>query len=165
MPRKSFVVTIAIATALLAAAARPALAQPRWETKPVQLFIDLGYINLFDFPKWIFLGPELEIRLGRGFSLNPEVSIWASQNLRGGVQVVPGATANVHIGRFIVGAGAVRRVPDWSESAGGWLVPKAQLSYLAGPSRLTLTCIYLNTTKDVAIGMTIGMGLGRPSRD
>jgi hypothetical protein len=165
MPRRTIVVMIAAGTIFSVAAARPALAQPQPDTRPVQLYIDLGYVNLFDYPKWINLGPELELRLGRLLTVNPEVSIWIRQTYGGKVKVVPGATVNLRLRRFFVGVGAVRRISDWTESAGGWLIPKAQVGYLAGPTRLTLSCYYLNTTKDVVAGLTIGMGIGRRPRD
>jgi hypothetical protein len=164
MPKKTLVVTLAAAAVLIAAGTRPAIAQYRTETKPVQFSIDLGYVNLFDYPKWITMGPELEIRLGRQFSLNPEVAVWLGQNFRGKAKIVPGATANFHIKRFFFGAGAVRRISDWAEEASGGLIPKVQVGYLAGATRLMLSCLYLNTTDDVVIGLTFGMGLGRPPR-
>jgi hypothetical protein len=165
MRRKTIVVMIAASAVLLAAAARPALAQRRMDMSPVQLYADLGYIDLFSYPKWMTIGPELELRLGRMITVNPEVAVWFSQSFRGNAKLVPGATANLRFRRFFVGAGAVRRVSEWSTSASGWLVPKVQAGYLAGPARLTVSALYLNTTKEVIIGMTIGFGIGRRSRD
>ena len=164
MPKKTIVATLAAAAALLAAVPRPAAAQSGPEVKPLRLFIDLGYVNLFDRPKWLALGPELELRLGRSFSFDPEVTIWLSQNFRGKAKIVPGATVNVHLKRFSFGAGAVRRISDWAEEAGGGIVPKVQAGYLAGATRLTLSCLYLSTTDDFVVGLTFGMALGRPPR-
>ncbi len=165
MRKNTFAVVVA-AAALFLAAARPAAAQLRPDTRPVKLAIDVGFVNLFDQPKWMALGPELEIRLGPRFSLNPEVSVWFDQAFRGNARaaIVPGATANVRFGRFSVGAGAVRRVAEWSEMAGGGVVPKLQAGYLTGPTRLTAFALYLDTTEDVVVGLTISMGIGRPSR-
>lgn len=165
MPRKTIALMIVAATVFVAAAARPVVAQPQLDTRPVQLFVDIGYVNLFSYPKWINLGPELELRLGRLVTVNPDVSLWISQSFGRKVKVVPGATVNLRIKRFFVGAGAVRRISDWTESAGGWLVPKAQIGYFAGPTRLTLSGFYLNTTKDVVAALTISMGIGRRPRD
>lgn len=152
--------TFIAAAGILLAAGLPARAQPRLDTRPVAFFIDLGYVNLADYPKWILIGSELELRLGRHLSVNPEASIWIRQSRGGAVQFVPGATANLRFGRFFFGGGAVRRVSDWSESAGGWLVPKFQAGLLTGPTRLTLSAFYLNTSNDVVLSLTVGIGFG-----
>ena len=164
MIRRTVVLVIA-AGIVLAAAGAPGWAQRSMDTRPVQLYVDLGYVNLFSYPKWMNLGPELELRLGSMITVNPDVAVWFSQSFRGNAKLVPGATANIHFRRFFVGAGAVRRVADWSASASGWLVPKVQAGLFAGPARLTVSALYLNTTKDVIMGMTIGFGIGRRSRD
>jgi hypothetical protein len=158
--KKTALVLIAAAL-FVALPALPARAQARFDTRPVAFFVDLGYVNLADYPKWIALGPEVELRLGRFLSFNPEASIWLRQSRGGTVQIVPGATANVRIGRFFVGGGAVRRVSDWSESASGGLVPKFQAGLRTGPTRLTLSAFYLNVTNDVIFSLTIGIGIGR----
>ncbi|MCK7541372.1 MAG: hypothetical protein MZV63_66035 [Marinilabiliales bacterium] len=62
---------------------------------------------------------------------------------------------------LLFGGGAVRRVSDWSASASGWLVPKFQVGFRTGPTRLTLSGLYLNTSKDLILGLTIGIGIGR----
>jgi hypothetical protein len=164
MIRRTVVLVIA-AGIVLAAAGAPGWAQRSMDARPVQLYVDLGYVNLFSYPKWMNLGPELELRLGSMITVNPDVAVWFSQSFRGNVKLVPGATANLRFRRFFVGAGAVRRVSEWSTSASGWLVPKVQAGYFAGPARLTVSALYLNTTKDVILGMTIGFGIGRRSRD
>lgn len=164
MIRRTVVLVIA-AGIVLAAAGAPGWAQRSMDTRPVQLYVDLGYVNLFSYPKWMNLGPELELRLGSMITVNPDVAVWFSQSFRGNAKFVPGATANLRFRRFFVGAGAVRRVSEWSTSASGWLVPKVQAGYFAGPARLTVSALYLNTTKDVILGMTIGFGIGRRSRD
>lgn len=164
--RKELILAAAAAGVLFAAgAARPAAAQGRLNTRPVQLYVDFGYVNLFSYPKWISLGPELEFRLGRFVTFNPEAAIWVRQNAGSTVRVVPGATVNLRFNRFYFGAGAVGRVSDWETMAGGWLVPKAQIGYFAGPGRLTLSLLYLSTSKDVVAGLTIGFGIGRRARE
>ncbi len=171
MPRKTIVLMLAAVAVLATVAAQPSWAQPRLDTRPVQLYVDLGYVNLFSYPKWFNLGPELEVRLGRFFSVNPEVSIWIGQSFGRKVQVVPGATANFRLGRFFVGGGVIHRISDWPENGSiapidrGWLLPKAQIGYFAGPARLTLSILFVGGANDVAAGLTIGMGLGRSSRD
>jgi hypothetical protein len=71
---------------------------------------------------------------------------------------------NVRLKRFVIGGGAIRKVAQWDANAGGALVPKFQIGYLAGPTKLSLSMIYLNTTKDVIVGMTFGFGIGRQPR-
>jgi hypothetical protein len=170
MRTRTFVVATLAAAVLMSAAAIPAAAQPRLDARPVRLVINLGYVNILSQPKWVNFGPELEVRLGRLFSLNPDVSIWFGQSFERKVQVVPGAMLNLRLGRFFVGAGAVRRIPDWPENPTfaevdrGWLLPKAQVGYLSGPARVTLSMLFVNAADDVAVGLTIGMSIGRPSR-
>jgi hypothetical protein len=171
MPRKTIVVMIAAAAVLMAAAPQPASAQGGPDRRPIQIYADLGYVNLFSYPKWFNLGPEVEFRLGRYFSLNPEVSLWVGQSFSRRVKVVPGATANVRLGRFLVGGGVIYRISDWPENESfaaidrGWLLPKAQVGYFAGPTRLTFSVLFVGGANDIAAALTIGMGFGRPSRD
>ena len=171
MPKRTIVLMLAAAAALMTVAAIPAAAQYRPDARPVLLYVNVGYVNLFSYPKWFNLGPELEVRLGRFFSINPEVSIWIGQSFGRKVKVVPGATANVRLGRFFVGAGAIHRISDWPENESfaqinrGWLMPKAQVGYFAGPARLTLSILFAGGANDIAAGLTIGMGFGGRSRD
>lgn len=172
MPRKTIVFMLAAVVAFAAASAGPVAAQDRRDAGPVQLYVNLGYVNLFSYPKWISLGPELELRLGGLLTVNPDVAIWIGQSFGRKVRVVPGATVNLRLKRFLIGGGAVGRVPEWAgtvsgsaERAGGWLVPKAQIGYFAGPTRLTLSLYYLSGSKDVIAAATVGMGFGRRSRD
>ena len=84
----AFIATVGI---LLAAAAPAPLQAQNWpDTRTIAFSVNLGYINLTDYPKWITLGPEVELRLGRHFSVNPEASIWMRQSRGGTVQIVPG---------------------------------------------------------------------------
>jgi hypothetical protein len=168
--RKIFV--LMLAAALMTVAAVPVAAQERPDQGPVGLYVNLGYVNLFSYPKWIALGPELELRLGRLITVNPDFAIWIGQSFGRKVRVVPGATVNLRLRRLLIGAGAVGRVPEWAGGetgagprAAGWLVPKAQIGYMAGPTRLTLALYYLSGSKDVVAAATIGMGIGLRSRD
>lgn len=164
--RKTLILTAAAAGLFFAAGtALPAAAQTGLNTRPIRLYVDFGYVNLFSYPKWISLGPEIEFRLGRLVTFNPEAALWVRQNAGTAVSVIPGATVNLRFRSFSIGAGAVGRVSDWRPMAGGWLVPKAQIGYYAGPGRLTLSLYYLSTAKDVVAAMTIGFGLGRRSRE
>ncbi|HOW85767.1 MAG TPA: hypothetical protein P5119_01235 [Candidatus Aminicenantes bacterium] len=164
--RKKLILTAALAGLLiLTAAALPASAQPGLDTRPVRLIIDFGYVNLFAYPKWISLGPEIEFRLGRLITFNPEAAVWFRQNAGSSVRVVPGATVNLRFRHFFFGGGASGRVSDWKTMAGGWLVPKVQAGYFTGPGRLTLSLYYLSTAKDVAAALTLGFGIGRRARE
>jgi hypothetical protein len=172
MPKKIIVLILAAAAALMTTAAGRAAAQERPDRSPVRFYVNLGYVNLFSYPKWIALGPEFELRLCRLISVNPDVSIWIGQSFGRKVRVVPGGTVNLRLGRFVIGGGAVGRVPEWAgsgtgtgERAAGWLVPKAQIGYMAGPTRLTLSLYYLSGSKDVVAAATIGIGIGLRSRD
>ena len=159
---------------LLAAAAPAALAQEPPDQRPLQLYADIGYVNLFSYPKWISIGPELELRLGRLFSIDPGLMLWIGQSPRQKVRVVPALTANVRLGRITLGGGAVYRVSDWPESGTGeitgtgdhgWLMPEAQISYMLGPTRLALSLHFPGGGNSVAVGLTLGMRIGRPSRE
>lgn len=162
--------TIAAAL-LLVAMAWPLWAQRRPERRGLQIYADLGYVNLFSYPKWITVGPELELRLGRVFSLNPDVNLWIGQSFGRKVKIVPGLTANIRIRRFVLGGGAVVRISDWPEPTGGATVdrgrimPKAQIGYELGSARLTFSLVFPGGANEVAAGLTLGMGFGRPGRD
>jgi hypothetical protein len=146
---------------ILTAASTPALAQYRGPDRaPVRFYADLGYINLFDYPKWITIGPEVEFRLGRVVSFNPEVMLWIRQSAGSNVDFVPAATLNFRLNRFVFGLGAALKVDDWGEAAAGSLVPKLQFGYMAGPTRLGLSIYYLNETQHVVVGMSFAMRLG-----
>jgi hypothetical protein len=153
--------SIAVTMILLAAAAAPAAAQGRGPDRaPIRFYADLGYINLFDYPKWILIGPEVEFRLGGFLSLNPDVALWIQQSAGTRVAVVPGATLNVHLGRWSFGGGGGLKVNAWDTMAAGVIVPKFQVGYLAGPARVSAQLYYLGTTKDAIFSFTIALRLG-----
>ncbi len=172
MNKHSLALTIAVAVLLLGTAVLPLSAQRSADRRPFQVFLNLGYVNLFEYPKWLNVGPELEVRLGRFFSINPDVSLWIGQSFGRKVKIVPGLTGNFRLGRRLtLGGGAVYRVSDWPDSSinpvdHGWLVPKAQIGYAIGPTRLVFSLLFPGGDNDVAAGLTIGMGFGGgPSRD
>ena len=165
MNRKTIVFMIAAGMLLGLAATRPAGAQSRENERPLSVSIDLGYVNLNNYPKWIALGPELELRAGKVVSFNPELSVWIRDSLGSSAHVVPGLTVNFRLRRFFFGGGVVRRISDWTEDAGGRLVPKFQLGYLSGPAKLALTLHYLNRTNDIVLGLNFGFRLGGRRRD
>ena len=160
------VVLLITAGVVLAAAAAPGWAQRRMDTSPVRLYVDLGYVNLFSYPKWMTIGPELELRLGRHvhdrsrrLGLDPAIGQRQRQaRARGDSEPPLPAFLRRRGGRSAGSATGANVGP-------GWLVPKVQVGYFAGPTRLTVSALYLNTTKDVILGMTIGFGIGRRSRD
>ena len=165
MNRKTIAFMVAAGMLLGLAAARPAGARSREKEPPLGFYIDLGYVNLNSYPKWIALGPELELRLGKVVSFNPELSVWFRDSFGSSVLVVPGLTVNFRIKRFFLGGGVVRRISVWAGDAGGRLVPKFQLGYLSGPVRLALSFYYLNRTNDIVLGLNFGFRLGIRRRD
>ena len=156
MTRKTIAFLIAAGMLLGLAAARPAGAQSRENGRALGVYINLGYVNLNSYPKWIALGPELELRAGRVVSFNPELSVWIRNSYGSSVHIVPGLTVNFRIKRFFLGGGVVRRISDWTEDAGGWLVPKFQLGYMSGPVRLTVALLLLNRTDTFVLGLNFG---------
>ena len=164
MTRKP-VVLLFVTGILLAAGLTPAWAQYRGRDRaPLRFYADIGYVNLFAYPKWLSIGPEVELRLGRVFSLNPDAMLWIRESRGAHLSVIPGATFNIHIRRFVLGGGASFKVRDWDEAAGGTLVPKTQLGYEAGPTRLNLSFYYLSTSKEVAVAFSFGLRIGGGSR-
>jgi len=153
--------TVLVILAAIALAGAPAAAQSRGPDRaPVRFYADIGYVNLFQYPKWITIGPEVEFRLGRFASFNPEAAIWIRESRSAHVKVVPGATLNVRLNRFTIGAGGILKVSDWDPDASGSIVPKAQIGYLAGPVRVNLQLLYLNTSKEVAVAFSFAMRIG-----
>ena len=156
MTRKTIAFLIAAGMLLGLAAARPAGAQSRENGRPLGVYINLGYVNLNSYPKWIALGPELELRAGRVVSFNPELSVWIRNSFGSSVHIVPGLTVNFRIKRFFLGGGVVRRISDWAEEAGGTVVPKFQAGYASGPVRLTVALLLLNRTDTFVLGLNFG---------
>jgi len=156
MARKTIAFMITAGMLLGLAAARPAEAQFRERNRPVGLYIDLGYMNLNSVPKWITLGPELELRLGKVISINPEVSFWFRSSFGDTVSIVPGGTINLRIRSFFIGGGVIRRISDWAEEAGGTVVPKFQAGYASGPVRLSVILLLLNQTDNFVLGLNFG---------
>ena len=156
MTRKTIAFMIAAGMFIGLAAARPAEAQFRERYRPIGLYIDLGYMNLNSVPKWITLGPELELRLGKVLSINPEVSFWFRSSFGDTVHIVPGGTINLRLRSFFFGGGVIRRISDWAEEAGGSIVPKFQAGYASGPVRLTVALLLLNRTDNFVLGLNFG---------
>jgi len=156
MTRKTIAFLIAAGMLLGLAAARPAGAQSRENGRALGVYINLGYVNLNSYPKWIALGPELELRAGRVVSFNPELSVWIRNSYGSSVHIVPGLTVNFRIKRFFLGGGVVRRISDWAEEAGGTVVPKFQAGYASGPVRLSVILLLLNRTDYFVLGLNFG---------
>ena len=156
MTRKTIAFLIAAGMLFGLAAARPAGSQSRENERPLGVYINLGYVNLNSYPKWIALGPELELRAGRVVSFNPELSVWIRNSFGSSVHIVPGLTVNFRIKRFFLGGGVVRRISDWAEEAGGTVVPKFQAGYASGPVRLSVILLLLNRTDYFVLGLNFG---------
>jgi hypothetical protein len=171
MRHRPLLPTVLAAIVLLGALPPPASAQRPPDSRPVQIAIDLGYVNLFSYPKWFDIGPRLEIRLGRLLSLDPGATVWIGQSPAQKARIVPELTANVRLGRLRLGGGAVYRISEWPDSgiegepSTGWLMPKAQIGYALGPTYVTFAVMFPGGREDVAAGLTLSMGFGRRSRD
>jgi hypothetical protein len=161
MNRKSVVILATLAI-LGTAAAGPLQAQPSRNERPLGVYIDIAYINLASHPRWMALGPELEWRPARMFSLNPEVAFWFADTFRGSIRIIPGLTANLRLNRLFLGGGLVWRAPEWDPDANGRFVPKFQIGFLMGPARIALTMHVPGGIYDVALGLTIATRIGRP---
>jgi hypothetical protein len=162
MTRKAYACLAAAGLLLGLAGPRTAWAQPERTERPLGLFIDFGYINLSQPPHWLALGPELEWRLAKPLTINPDVAIWIQDSLRSEVRVVPGVTANLRFNRVFVGAGIVYRVAEWSVDTTSKIVPKIQAGVLMGPARLAVTVHLPGGDNDVILGLTISTRIGRP---
>jgi hypothetical protein len=156
MTRKTMALVIASMMFIGWTAARPAEAQFRERYRPIGLYLDLGYMNLNSVPKWLTLGPELELRLGQTLSINPEVSFWFRSSFGDTVYIVPGGTVNLRIRSFFFGGGVIKRISDWTEEAGGTVVPKFQAGYASGPVRLAVALLLLNRTDRFILGLNFG---------
>lgn len=148
-----------LAAVVLLGAARPAEAQFRESSGPFGLYLNIGYVNINSQPRWLAIGPELELRLGRVLSLNPDVSIWFRDSFGGSVYLVPGVTANLRYRYFFFGGGMIRRISDWTEEAGGSFVPKFHAGLSAGPARLSVVLLFLGRTDTFVLGLNLGFRL------
>jgi hypothetical protein len=63
---------------------------------------------------------------------------------------------NFRIKRFFLGGGVVRRISDWTEEAGGTVVPKFQAGYASGPVRLSVILLLLDRTDTFVLGLNFG---------
>jgi len=94
MKRTVTSIALLAASAVLLGAVRPAEAQDRGGKEVFGFYLNLGYAGIGGFPRWLTFGPELELRLGRTLSVNPEASVWFRDSFGGSVYLVPGATVN-----------------------------------------------------------------------
>jgi len=132
----------------------------RAEGQRIGFFANLGVMTKEgSSPYWVTLGAEVALQLGTRWSLNPEVSVWGSNFRFDSYYIVPGVVVNFRIGRFTLGAGAVKRFwysrfskSDSSEK----IAPKIQVGYRSRNSRITLIVIPLSSRNYV--GVALGMG-------
>lgn len=162
MRTRTFAVIVAAGLILGPAGALSLSAQPERTQNPFAIYIDIGYINLSQPPHWLALGPELEWRVAKPLTINPDVAIWIQDSFRSTVRVVPGVTANFRFNRVFVGGGIVYRVPEWATDTTGKIVPKLQAGLLMGPARLALTVHLPGNDYDMVWGLTIATRIGRP---
>jgi hypothetical protein len=144
--------------ALAVWASPPARAQGR----RIGAFFNLGFMtDESASPNWLTLGAELVIPIGTRWSLNPEVALWGGNFRFSSYYVVPGALVNFRVGRFTLGAGAVRRFFFSRYSDGGSsekFAPKIQLAYRSRNSRLAILAIPIPSRDYVSFGLALGMG-------
>lgn len=157
-------IALRVAAGLVAglAVAAAAWAQPERTQRPLGLYIDIGYINISQPPHWLALGPELEWRVAKPLTVNPDVAIWIRDSFRSTVRVVPGITANLRFNRVFVGGGVVYRVSEWATETTSKIVPKLQAGLQTGPARFALTVHLPGGGNDIVWGMTIATRIGRP---
>jgi hypothetical protein len=158
MKRTGPSITLLAAAVVLLCAARPAGAQYRRAGGPVGFTLNIGYMNINSQPRWVTVGPELELRLGRVLSLNPDVSIWFRDSFGGSVYLVPGATVNFRLKHFFFGGGAVRRISYWEDQVNGAFVPKVHAGLTTGPARLSAVLLFLGRTDTFVLGLNLGFG-------
>lgn len=159
MKRTGTSIALLAASFVLLGAARPAEAQGRGGNKFFGFYLNLGYTGIGSFPRWLTFGPELELRLGRVLSINPEVSVWFRDSFGGSVYLAPGATVNFRSRHFFIGGGAIRRISEWEGQADGTLVPKVQAGFAQGPARLSGFLLYLDGTEALVFGINFGFRL------
>jgi hypothetical protein len=134
----------------------------RAESQRIGVFANLGVMTKEGLsPYWLTLGPELMIPLGARWSLNPEVTLWGGNFRFSSYYVVPGAVVNLRIGRFTVGAGAIKRF--WfsrfsTSDSPEKIAPKIQAGYRSRNSRITLIVIPLSSRNYVSLGVAFSMG-------
>jgi len=160
---KNALMPMIMAGLVLGLAAGPSVwAQPERTERPLGLYIDVGYINLNEPPHWLALGPELEWRLAKPLTINPDVALWIQDSFRSSVRVIPGITMNLRFNRVFVGGGLVYRIPEWAVDTDSKVVPKLQAGLLMGPAKLALTFLLPGGDNDIILGLTIGTRIGRP---
>lgn len=161
MGKRTFAFLVAAGLVSGLGGAPTAWAQPEKTQRALGLYIDFGYINLSQPPHWLALGPELEWRVAKPLTVNPDLAIWIQDSARSTVRVVPGVTANLRLGRFFVGGGIVYRVPEWAADTSGKIVPKLQAGLLTGPARLAVTVHLPGGDSDIVWGLAIATRIGR----
>ena len=154
--KRAFLAAAVVIVAL--AAARPAPAADR----KIGFLFNLGFMTRDDLsPQWITLGPELALPVGTWLTVSPEVTLWGSNLGFRNYYVVPGALINFRVGRFTIGAGAIRRfwVSRFDDGRPAEKIAlKIQLGYRSGRSRIALIAVPLPTHDYVSLGLALGMG-------
>ncbi len=131
----------------------------RDQDRAIQVFLNIGYINLFDHPRWMTLGSDVEVRLGKGLNLSPEVSLWFRDFIGHDISVVPGITLNLRLRNFTAGGGLIRRASTLAGESEGSIVPKFQAGYHSGPVKITGILILLLDDPPFLLGLSVGVRL------
>jgi len=130
--------------------------------RKIGFLVNLGFMTKEGLsPQWMTLGPELALPVGAVVSINPEVTLWGSGFGFRSYYVVPGALVNLRVGRFTIGAGLVKRF--WisrymEDDSSEGIVPKFQVGYLSGKTRIALIAVPISRHDYVSFGLAIGMG-------
>ena len=134
----------------------------RAEGQRIGAFFNMGFMTKERIsPNWLTLGAEIVLPLGTRWSFNPEVTIWGSNFGFRSYYVVPGALVNFRIGRFTIGAGAVRRFWVSRYSNGGspeTVALKLQVGYRSRSSRIAFIAVPLPARDYVSVGLALGLG-------
>jgi hypothetical protein len=132
------------------------------ESRKIGFLVNLGFMTKEGLsPQWMILGPELALPVGARLTINPEVTLWGAGFGFRSYYIVPGALLNLRVGRFILGAGVVKRFwvsrymdDDSSEN----IAPKFQVGYLSRFTRIALVAIPISRHDYVSFGLVLGMG-------
>jgi hypothetical protein len=138
-------------------------AQPGWaQSRRIGFFVNMGFMTKENIsPNWLTLGAELALRFDARWSFNPEAALWGSNFGFNNYYIVPGALVNYRVGRFMLGAGVVKRFwvsqygdDDSSEK----IAPKFQVGYHSMNSRIALVVIPLPAGDYVSYGLAFSLG-------
>ncbi len=131
----------------------------RAQNKGLGFYLDIGYMNITDAPRWMTLGGEMELRFSKLLSLNPEVFLWIRDFRGENLKFVPGATLNLNFRHFLVGGGVIRRISDWVTQTEADIVPKVHFGYRSDFAKFMLVFIPSVTDDSFLLGLNVAFEL------